>query len=79
MNSLTFKLGPSNTKRITSAKTSSVEDLRKMIESIFGIRERIIGITDENGKYFELEFVNENMGLFKSHVLSLVLAKDNNE
>lgn len=78
MNTLTFKLGANNSKLITCAKMSSVEDLRKMIESIFNIYERVVGVTDENGKYFDLEFVNENMGIFRSHAMSLVLAKDGN-
>lgn len=58
MNNLIFKLGLNDSKRIKFAKTSSVEDLRKIIQSIFGLTDRIIGITDENGKFFDLEFVN---------------------
>lgn len=52
MQTLTLQLGINNSKLITCAKTSTVKDLRKMIESIFNIKERVIGVIDENGKYF---------------------------
>lgn len=39
----------------------------------------MVGVTDEHGKYYDLQFVNENFKLLKSHQLDLVTARDANE
>lgn len=79
MNSFIFRLGTSNSKKVTSAKTNSVDDFCKMIASVFAIRDQIIGVTDDNGKFYDMDFVNANPKLFRNHVLNLVLAKENDE
>ena len=79
MNSFIFKLGTGHSKKVTSAKIGSVDDFCKLIESVFGIKDQIIGITDENGKFYDLDFVNTNPKLFRNHTLNLLLAKENDE
>ena len=75
MSQLILKLG-STTKSINIPKTSSMDDLARIIESIFRIKEKVVGVTDEFGKFFDLQFVNDNIKLMKSHHLELVTVKD---
>lgn len=39
----------------------------------------MIGVTDEFGKFFDLQFVNDNMKTLKKHQLELVTVKDSND
>lgn len=36
-------------------------------------------MTDEHGKFYDLQFVNDNLKLLKAHQLDLVTVKDTNE
>ena len=76
MNQLTLKLGNAS-KRVTLQKSNDPEDLARILESTFKIRERIVGVTDEYGKFYHLTFVNDNLGFLRPHTLSLVTVKDN--
>lgn len=38
-----------------------------------------MGVTDEFGKFFDLQFVNDNIKLMKTHHLELVTVKDAHE
>lgn len=58
-------------------KSQDPESLAKILESAFKTRERIVGVTDEYGKFYNLSFVNENLGFLRKHALSLVSVKDN--
>ena len=78
MNSLTLKNGQ-RIKKLTVHKTNSPEDISKMIESIFRIHEKLIGVTDEYGKFYDLQFVCDNLRLLSTHTLNLVLTHDANE
>jgi hypothetical protein len=77
MNQLIIKFG-NQTKKVTIPKTNSVEDLGKIIESIFKLKEKIVGVTDEHGKFYDLQFLNDNLKLLKTQHLDLVTAKDTN-
>lgn len=78
MNQLTLRLGQ-KIKKVTITKTNSAADISKMIESIFRVREKLIGVTDEYGKFYDLQFVSDNLRILSSHTLNLVLATDANE
>ena len=78
MNQLTLRLGQ-KIKKVTVTKTNSAADISKMIESVFRLRERLIGVTDEYGKFYDLQFVSDNLRILSSHTLNLVLARDANE
>ena len=77
MNQLTLRLGQ-KIKKVTVTKTSSAVDISKMIESVFRVREKLIGVTDEYGKFYDLQFVSDNLRILSSHTLNLVLATDAN-
>lgn len=57
---------------------NSSEDLSRMIESIFKIKQKVVGATDECGKFFDLQFISENIKIMQGHILELVTAKDTN-
>lgn len=78
MSQLILKLGTTS-KSVNIPRTNSSEDLGKIIESIFKTKEKVVGVTDEFGKFYDLQFVHENMKLLKLHTLDLVTAKDANE
>lgn len=78
MNHLTLKL-EHKVKKVTISKTNSAADIAKMVESAFRLREKLIGLTDEYGKFYDLDFVSDNMPILAPHTLSLVLAIDANE
>lgn len=78
MSQLVIKLGQV-TKSITIPKMNSSEDLSRMIESIFKIKQKVVGATDECGKFFDLQFISENIKIMQGHILELVTAKDTNQ
>ena len=78
MNHLTLKLDQ-KIKKVIISKTNSATDIAKMVESAFKLKEKLIGVTDEDGKFYDLDFFSDNMRLLSSHTLNLVLASDANE
>lgn len=78
MSHLTVKLG-AITKRVYLHKSNDPEDLSRILESTFKTRERIVGVTDQYGKFYQLSFVNSNLSFLRGHTLSLVTVKDNDE
>lgn len=66
-------------KKITISRPFSAEDLARLISSTFELRERIVGLTDENGKFYDLNFVVKKLGEFQNKPYFLVTAKDLNE
>lgn len=77
MNHLTLRLGQ-KVKKVTISKTNSAADISKVVESVFRLREKLIGVTDEYGKFYDLDFVSEHMRILSTHTLNLVLAMDAN-
>lgn len=51
--------------------------MSRIIESIFKIKEKVIGVIDQYGKFYDIQFVHENLKLMKNYHLELVTAKDN--
>ncbi len=68
MSQLILKFG-NISKSINIPRTNSADDLARIVESIFKTKEKVVGFTDEFGKFFDLQFVNDNLKLMKTHHL----------
>ena len=63
------------TKKITVAKSLSTQELSRLISQCFELTERIVGVTDNNGKFHELSRLTNELSAQKE-VFSLVTVKD---
>ena len=61
-------------KKLTVQKSLQPQELGKMIAHSFALNERVVGVTDRPGKFYELAKVNADMA--SKDIYSLVTAKD---
>jgi hypothetical protein len=69
-------------KKITVTNTSSSHHLANLLLLSFGIKEikeKVIGITDQSGKFFDLKKIAKNISDFQKETYYLVTTKDLNE
>ena len=65
MNALLLKFNKS-LKKITVSKSYSAEDLGHLIAHSFDVRDKVVGLTDKLGKFYDLEHVSKNLPNFKN-------------
>jgi hypothetical protein len=53
------------TKKITISRTLSYEDLANLISHSFSIKDRVVGVTDSKGKFYDLHQVTDNLSAFQ--------------
>lgn len=65
-----------STKKITVSKSYSSEDLSHLIAHSFGVKDKIIGLTDPFGKFYDLQYVSKNLNTLGKQTFSLVTTSD---
>lgn len=78
MSQLTIKLGPNITK-IVVPKTNSPEDMASILECSLKCKDRIVGVTDEQGRFYDLDFLHKNLKILKKQQLDLVTVREAND
>lgn len=78
MNQIHLKF-KSLTKKITVSKTISADDLSKMVSTSFSLKEKLIGVTGKDGKFYDLAQLTSNLSAFQKGSYFLVTSKDLNE
>ena len=63
-------------KKLSINKNYTSEELGHLIVHIFKLKDKLVGVTDQNDRYFDLEYLSNNLKAFKSHTLTLVTYKD---
>jgi hypothetical protein len=77
MNTILLRFNKS-LKKITISKSYSSVDLGHLISHTFELKDRVVGLTDKLGKFYDLEFVSKNLQSFKNDTLTLVVSKELN-
>lgn len=63
-------------KKLSINKTYSAEELGHLIVHIFQLKDKLVGVTDQLDRYYDLEYLSQNLKSFKSHTLTLVTYKE---
>lgn len=62
-------------KKITIAKSLPPHELNKLIGQCFNLTERVVGVTDQAGKFYELHKLSQELATHKD-AFSLVTVRD---
>ena len=62
-------------KKLSINKNYTSEELGHLILHIFQLKDKLVGVTDQNDTYYDLEYLAKNLKTFKSSTLSLVTYK----
>jgi hypothetical protein len=66
-------------KKITVAKSLQTAELQKLIAQCFSINERVVGVTNKSGCFFELAEFDKTVAAAPKETFALVTAKDVNQ
>ena len=66
-------------QKITTAKAPPPSELHKLITQCFSLQERVLGVTDKKGKFYELAQLDSRLVNNYNGSFNLVTAKDINE
>jgi hypothetical protein len=78
MNNILLKFNKS-LKKITVSRSYSAVDLGHLIAHTFELKDKIVGLTDKVGKFYDLDYVSRNLTTFKNETFTLVVSKELNE
>jgi hypothetical protein len=51
-------------------------ELSKLLQTAFHIKEEILGIKDQFGKFYDLNYASKNINTLDGHIFSVVTTKD---
>ena len=71
MNKLTLGVG-SQLVELHIDDCSSPSELSKLIQSVFQVKEDILGVTDTGGKFYDLDYASQNIRTFNNHRLNVI-------
>ena len=74
MNTILLRFNKS-LKKITVSRSYSAVDLGHLISHTFDLKDKIVGLTDRVGKFYDLDHVSRNLQAFRSETLTLVPSK----
>lgn len=78
MNTILLRFNKS-LKKITVSRSYSSVDLGHLISHTFDLKDKIVGLTDRVGKFYDLDHVSRNLQTFRNETLTLVVSKELNE
>lgn len=78
MNKLTLSLGEQQIE-LSIEDCKSPLELVKLVQTAFQLKEDILGVTDSAGKFYELEYLWQNMPTFNNHKLALITARESGD
>ena len=75
MNRLTLSLNNQDLMEVKTDSCKTPQELSRLIQTAFQIKEEIIGITDSYGKFYDLQYAWENLKSLSSHKLNVITGK----
>ena len=66
-------------RKVNVSKSYSAEDLGHLISNIFNLKDKLSGVTDPMGKFYDLHQLSQNLKSFRSSTLTLVTYKEVND
>lgn len=63
-------------KKLSINKNYTAEELGHLIVHIFQLKDKLVGVTDQNDRYYDLEYLSQSLKSFKNHTLTLVTYKE---
>lgn len=63
-------------KELHLEENISSSELAKLLQSVFQIKEEVLGITDQFGKFYDLAYASQHVKTLNNHKFNIVTTKD---
>lgn len=63
-------------KELHLEENISSGELAKLLQSVFQIKEEVLGITDQFGKFYDLAYASQHVKTLNNHKFKIVTTKD---
>ena len=75
MNRLTLNLDNQKLMEVRADFCKTSQELARLIQAAFHIKEEILGITDSSGKFYDIQYAWENLKSLSNHKLNIITSK----